>query len=196
MGQLNITGGFMKAIFGKKQTIFDKLADAVADCAIDDKEIIKEFHLEEDEFKEYIRVMSGLGSYIGPSDKKYYFQGIEVKKVPKYDLFHNGDYWIKHNFDLDEQLTSAGVDITHQGPFMIYHGQAYRKVSNLAGDPAPVKNRSGRPYPDLGLIKRLQDEFVDVSLTIDEAVDLIKHQSQHILNLETEKKNRFRMGTT
>jgi hypothetical protein len=183
----------MRTIFGKKETIIDKLEAAVRETPIDDDEYIKEFHLEASEFSEFLKLVVGLDS---DESKKCYYQGIEVKKVPIYDLFHDGDYWIKHNFDLDETLESAGVDITHCGPFMLYHGQAYRKVSNLAGDPAPVKNRSGRPYPDLGLIKRLQDEFVDVSLTIDEAVDLIKHQSQHILNLETEKKNRFRMGTT
>jgi len=197
----------MKTIFGKKKTIISELADAVAEGAIDDDEIVKEFHLEEDEFKEYIRVMSGLGiSYIGPISKKYYFQGIEVKKVPKYDLFHDGDYWIEHNLDLDDKMAGLGVRVTHAGLFMIYHGQAYRKVSNLAGEPAPVKNKSDETVfkaesdgisfnhksgeipdvlcPDLVLIARLQDKFNWADLTVDENTDLIKHQRKRIRDLE------------
>jgi hypothetical protein len=200
-----IKGVSMRTIFGKKETIFDKLADAVAECAIDDKEIIKEFHLEEDEFKEYIRVMSGLGAYIGPSDKKYYFQGIEVKKVPRYDLFYDEEYWIEHDFSLDDKLDAPGIDVYHTGIFMVYHGQAYRKVSNLAGDPAPVKNVSKSDFcfktesegipiptmPDKKLIARLQDKFNWGVLTSNETTDLIKHQRKHIRNLEAKVRNNY-----
>jgi hypothetical protein len=152
--------------------------------------------------------MSGLGSYIGPSDKKYYFQGIEVKKVPRYDLFYDEEYWIEHDFSLDDKLDAPGIDVYHTGIFMVYHGQAYRKVSNLAGDPAPVKNRSEgdifettsdgmnfktkskkiHPYPDLDLIKRLHRKFVmhtAKSLTNGEVVDLVNHQRQRIMDLES-----------
>jgi hypothetical protein len=180
----------MRTIFGKKETIFDKLSDAVAETAINDNKIIKEFHLEESEYKEYTKAMS----MVELRPKTYYFQGIEVKKVPEYDLFYNDDYW-KYDLEMD-----AGMDAGEHGIFMVHHGQSYRKVSNLAGEPCPVKTKSDethfetesdgipvRPFPDLDLIKRLRRKFIEhtaKSLTSGETVDLINHQHQRIQDLE------------
>jgi hypothetical protein len=184
----------MKTIFRKKETkketIFDKLADTLAACEIDDKEIIKEFHLEESEYKEYAKVMHGHGHGLGPGPLMHYFQGIPVKKVPAYDLFHDGDYWIEHNFDLEAKLVSCGVDIMHSGPFMIYHGKSYRQVCEDA-------EKKDARFPDLDLIARLQDKFIsNTAMTLNENVDLIKHQRKRIRDLEAEKKKRFTIGRT
>jgi hypothetical protein len=204
----------MRTIFGKKETITDKMSSAVLEAKLDNK-CVKEFHLEESEYSEFLKLVSGL-EY--DESKKCYYQGIEVKKVPKYDLFHNGDYWVIHNFGPADGY--GVVEGLYGGPFLVHRGRYYRKVSNLAGEPAPVKNKSDEtifrtesdgisfnhksgenpntPYPDLALIHRLQKKFVmhtAKSLTLDETIDLVNHQRQHILNLEIEKKKRFTMGT-
>jgi hypothetical protein len=93
---------------------------------------------------------------------------------------------------------------------MVYHGQAYRQVSNLAGEPAPVKTKtdetrfetksdgiSFNSIFDESLIDRLYREFVKKTakgLNVSETDDLINGQHCRILNLEAKLKRSIEVG--
>ena len=60
-----------------------------------------------------------------------------------------------------------------------------------------IDKKQSTPYPDLDLIKRLRQKFIEYtvhSLSVYETVDLINHQNERIRGLERRLKHKSRIA--